>query len=258
MMLNQLLDKKNQVAIAILMVVPMVILYRMIFFGEIVGANDQLERYPINQWRDTYLENNSEFPQWFPNLFSGMPSYGGYIYTPGDPTRPLQDLIFFNKGIKIWFYLVLGSLGMFFFLRSLGVGSFGSIIGALLTGLTPYGFGLINAGHLNKIFAMAFIPWILMFVFDLMKKSTIKSILLVSMASAFQLWANHPQIVYYTWMVIGFYFVWELGSSVKEKSFSAKTSGTQLGGIIVALVIALFMVSDPYVDIYKFQKHLED
>lgn len=255
MMLNQLLDKKNQVAIAILMVVPMVILYRMIFFGEIVGANDQLERHPINQWRNTYVENNSEFPQWFPNLFSGMPSYGGYIYTPGDPTRPLQDLIFFNKGIKIWFYLVLGSLGMFFFLRSLGVGSFGSIIGGLLTGLTPYGFGLINAGHLNKIFAMAFIPWILMFVFDLMKKSTIKSILLVSMASAFQLWANHPQIVYYTWMVIGFYFVWELGSSVKEKSFSAKTSGTQLGGIIVALVIALFMVSDPYVDIYKFQKH---
>ena len=49
-MLNQLLDKKNQVLIAILMVVPMVILYRMIFFGEIVGANDQLERHPINQW----------------------------------------------------------------------------------------------------------------------------------------------------------------------------------------------------------------
>ena len=113
MMLNQLLDKKNQVAIAILMVVPMVILYRMIFFGEIVGANDQLERYPINQWRDTYLENNSEFPQWFPNLFSGMPSFGGYIYTPGDPTRPLQDLIFFNKGIKYLEYVLFNIFDKF-------------------------------------------------------------------------------------------------------------------------------------------------
>ena len=253
--MNRILNKKNQFALGIMMAVPMLMLYRMIFFGEIVGANDQLERHPINQWRDTYLNSNEEFPQWYPNLFSGMPSYGGYIYTPGDPTRPIQDIIFFNKGVKIWFYLFLGCLGMFVFLRKIGVSLYSSILSGLLTGLTPYSFGLINAGHLNKIFAMSYTPWLLASVFCLMKKPTIKSILLLSIVTALQLWANHPQIVYYTWMVIGFYWVWELGFSVKERSFSPEVSGKQIGCILGGLFLALLMVSDPYIDIYEFQKH---
>ena len=253
--MNQILNKKNQIALGIMMVVPMIMLYKMIFLGEIVGANDQLERYPINQWRDTYLNSNEDFPQWYPNLFSGMPSYGGYIYTPGDPTRPIQDLIFFNKGIKIWFYLVFSCFGMFIFLRKIGVSLYSSILGGLLTGLTPYSFGLINAGHLNKIFAMSFTPWLLGSVFCLIKKPTLKSILILSILTAFQLWANHPQIVYYTWMVIGFYWVWEFGSSMIHKTFSVKKSSKQLGGILSGLVLALCMVSDPYIDIYKFQDH---
>ena len=254
-MMKKIFDNKNQLAFAILMIIPMLMLYRMIFFGEIVGANDELQRYPINQWRDTFVDNHSEFPQWYPNLFSGMPSYGGYIYTPADPTRPIQDTIFFNKGIKIWFFLVFCSLGMFFFLRSLSVSVFGAIIGGLLTGLTPYSFGLINAGHLNKIFAMAFIPWLLIYFFKIMNKPTVKSILLFSLVSAFQLWANHPQIVYYTWMLIGFYYCWDTGSSIKEKNFSFVGSSKKFGGIIAGLLLSLAMVSDPYIEIFSFQKH---
>jgi hypothetical protein len=137
----------------------------------------------------------------------------------------------------------------------MGIRTLASILGGLLTGLTPYSFGLINAGHLNKIFAMAFIPWLLVAVFYLINKPTLKSILFLAIATALQLWANHPQIVYYTWMVIGFYLVWTLGISIQEKSFSSKESGKQIGGILISLIIALLMVSDPYVDIFKFQKH---
>ncbi|SVA18804.1 uncharacterized protein METZ01_LOCUS71658, partial [marine metagenome] len=59
---------------AILVAVPMVFLYRMIFFGEIVTTNDELERHPINAWLEGYVSQNDQIPQWFPNLFSGMPS----------------------------------------------------------------------------------------------------------------------------------------------------------------------------------------
>ena len=72
---------KNKIELFILMILPVLFLYRMIFFGEIVTTNDELELHPINEWRDTYLDENKDTPQWYPNLFSGMPSYGGYIYT---------------------------------------------------------------------------------------------------------------------------------------------------------------------------------
>ena len=89
---------KNKIELFILMILPVLFLYRMIFFGEIVTTNDELERHPINEWRDAYLDENKDTPQWYPNLFSGMPSYGGYIYTSGDPTKYFRSNILFNNG----------------------------------------------------------------------------------------------------------------------------------------------------------------
>ncbi len=239
----------------LLAIIPAIFLYKMIFFGEIVTTNDELARHPINQWRDTYLAENNNMPQWFPNLFSGMPSYGGYIYMTGDPTKKLRNAILFNPGLKVWFFLTISGLGTFFILRLLKSSILASVLGGLMTGLTPYSFGLVNAGHLNKIFAIAYAPWVLAAIFYFMNKQSLKSICILALASAIQLWANHPQIVYYTWMIIGFYFVWEIGNSFKNNSFSILLSIRQLGGVLGALLIAIIMVADPYKDVYTFQKH---
>ena len=239
----------------LLTIVPAVFLYRMIIFGEIVTTNDELARHPINEWRDSYISENEDMPQWYPNLFSGMPSYGGYIYMTGDPTKIFRNTILFNPGLKIWFFLSLAGYGTFFILRILGASLTAGVLGGLMTGLTPYGFGLVNAGHLNKIFAMAYVPWVLAAILYFMKNRSLKSICMLSLVTALQLWANHPQIVYYTWMIVGFYYVWNIGSLYKEKSFSLQSHMFELGGILVALFVALLMVSDPYREVYTFQKH---
>jgi len=193
---------ENKLQLLSLLIIPAIFLYRMIFFGEIVTTNDELERYPINEWRDSYLASNDDTPQWFPNLFSGMPSYGGYIYTNGDPTKFFRNQILLNPGMRIWFYLSLSGLGMFILLRLIGISRNAALFGSLISSLTPYTFGLINAGHLNKIFSMAYIPWVIAAFIYYIKKPSLKSILLLSLSTALQLWANHPQIAYYTWMLI--------------------------------------------------------
>ena len=244
---------KNKIELFILTIIPILFLYRMVFFGEIVTTNDELERHPINEWRDGYLNDNADTPQWYPNLFSGMPSYGGYIYTSGDPTKYFRSNILFNNGLKIWFYLSLSGIGMFVLMNMLGMSRSSALIGSAISALTPYTFGLINAGHLNKIFSMAYIPWVIAAAIYLIDRTTIKAILFLALATALQLWANHPQVAYYTWMVIGFYYVWMVGSSIK--TISIKRSIYPLVGIVAGLILALFMVSDPYLDIYEFQKH---
>ena len=42
----------------IITIIPALFLYRMIIFGEIVTANDDLARHPINEWRDKYIAEN--------------------------------------------------------------------------------------------------------------------------------------------------------------------------------------------------------
>jgi len=246
---------KNKIELFILMILPVLFLYRMIFFGEIVTTNDELERHPINEWRDSYLDENKDTPQWYPNLFSGMPSYGGYIYTSGDPTKYFRSNILFNNGLRIWFYLGLSGIGMYTLLTLLGVSRSSALIGGAISALTPYTFGLINAGHLNKIFSMAYIPWVIAAAIYLIDRLSIKAVLLLALATALQLWANHPQVAYYTWMVIGFYYVWIICSSIRNKTISVSSSLYPLGGMIFGIALALIMVSDPYLDIYKFQKY---
>ena len=246
-------NNRNQIIILILL--PLLFLFRMVFFGEIVTTNDELERHPINEWRDSYFADEDDMPQWYPNLFSGMPSYGGYIYTNGDPTKFIRSKLLFNPGLKVWFYLSFSGIGMFVLLQLFKIGKSSALFGSLISALTPYAFGLINAGHLNKIFAMAYIPWVLYAAIHFIHKPRPSGILLLSLVTALQLWANHPQVAYYTWMVIGFYYVWILFSSINSKTFSTKNTLYPLFGLVVGIIIALLMVSDPYVDIYKFQEY---
>ena len=236
-------------------IAPALFLYRMIIFGEIVTAGDDLARHPINEWRDKYISDNEDMPQWYPNLFSGMPSYGGYIYMNGDFTKIFRDAVLFNLGLKVWFFLSLGGFGTLFLLKVLGYSRTAGVLGGLITGLTPYSFGLVNAGHLNKIFAIAYAPWVIACFLLFMKNKSLKSLCVLSLVTALQLWANHPQIVYYTWMIIGFYYFWNIIINYKKKSLSPKIIARQTGGIFVSLIVAFLIVSDPYKEVYTFQKH---
>ena len=131
-------------------------LYDMVVNGMVPLASDMLAHQPIKEW----IKSTEEFPHWFPNLFSGMPSYGGYIYTPGNPLSKIINFMLFNSGVKQWFYLSLGGLGLYWFLRFKNISYFSSIFGGIAYSLTPHVFGLINAGHNTKIMAFSFVPWI--------------------------------------------------------------------------------------------------
>ena len=65
----------------------------------------------------------------------------------------------------------------------MGISKKSAVFGAIISALTPYSFGLINAGHLNKIFAMAYIPWVLLSAIYSIKNRNIKSILFLEATS---------------------------------------------------------------------------
>jgi len=232
-------------------IIIFVLFYKLILLNEIPLAGDMVAHEPIKQW----INQQEEMPQWFPNLFSGMPSYGGYIYTPGDPTKALFSKIFINQGFRYWFYFTLAGMGVFIFLRRKNINEWASTLGGLIFALTPYSFGLINAGHNNKILAFAWLPWVFLAAEKVLEKYSLKSILLLGLFTALQMWSNHPQVVYYTWMLIGFRLVWLQGESILDKSWNYKSFSNSFGGLIASVILALTMVGDPYVSVFEFNKY---
>ena len=243
-------NMKNRIWILIPLII-FVLFYKLILLNEIPLAGDMVAHEPIKQW----ISEQDEMPHWFPNLFSGMPSYGGYIYTPGDPTKALLSKIFINQGLRFWFYFTLAGLGVFSFLRRKKINEWASTLGGLIFSLTPYSFGLINAGHNNKILAFAWLPWVFMASEKVIEKYSIKSILTLGLFTAFQMWSNHPQVVYYTWMLIGFRLVWLQGESIVDKSWNIISFSKSFGGLIASVILALTMVGDPYVSVFEFNKY---
>ena len=233
----------------IIPIISFVFLQDLIIYNKIPLASDMVAHEPIKEW----ISTTSEFPQWFPNLFSGLPSYGGYIYTPGHPLESFLRIIYLNNGVRFWFYLSLGGIGLFFLLKFLKVSNNASLFGGLAYAITPYVFGLINAGHNNKIMAGAFTPFLILCALYMFSNRSIKSILLLSVVSALQLWTNHPQIYYYTWMVIGLWWLTDTIYSLIKNKINYKNTIQDILFLTISIIISLLMVSDPYYDIYKFQ-----
>ena len=233
----------------IIPIISFVFLQDLIIYNKIPLASDMVAHEPIKEW----ISTTSEFPQWFPNLFSGLPSYGGYIYTPGHPLESFLRIIYLNNGVRFWFYLSLGGIGLFFLLKFLKVSNNASLFGGLAYAITPYVFGLINAGHNNKIMAGAFTPFLILCALYMFSNRSIKSILLLSVVSALQLWTNHPQIYYYTWMVIGLWWLVDTIYSLIKNKINYKNIIQDILFLTISIIISLLMVSDPYYDIYKFQ-----
>ena len=233
----------------IIPIISFVFLQDLIIYNKIPLASDMVAHEPIKEW----ISTTSEFPQWFPNLFSGLPSYGGYIYTPGHPLESFFRIIYVNNGVRFWFYLSLGGIGLFFLLKFLKVSNNASLFGGLAYAITPYVFGLINAGHNNKIMAGAFTPFLILCALYMFSNRSIKSILLLSIVSALQLWTNHPQIYYYTWMVIGLWWLVDTIYSLIKNKINYKNTIQDILFLTISIIISLLMVSDPYYDIYKFQ-----
>ena len=115
--------------------------------------------------------------------------------------------------------LVLGGFGMYLFLRQIDLSVLPSLFGGLAFSLSPYYYGLINAGHAAKLYAICYIPWILLAHRYAVISVTWKSVLFLGLVGALQLWTKHVQIVYYTWMVIVFLLIWDQGRAVIKREW---------------------------------------
>ncbi|HIF48345.1 MAG TPA: hypothetical protein EYQ68_00365 [Cytophagales bacterium] len=243
----------SRFSITIIITIILIILYEMIFFNQVASSGDSVAREPINQWSREYRSEHDEIPAWNSNLFSGMPSLGSYVITNYGPINT-AILTMFNKGITYGLLFFIAGLGVYLLLKRLKLSEIPALFGAITYAITPYQIGLINAGHGNKIIAISYFPWIFLAIYNLFYNRNMFGILTLALMSALQLWSNHPQMVYYSWMIIVFFWSWKYLSNkvgVDENKNIGRTSFFILLGLFLSLVV----VADPYYSVFEFQQY---
>jgi hypothetical protein len=113
--------------------------------------------------REALIEYRT-IPLWSPTILSGFPFFAnplsGLWYPPGWPAGIWPEPWAFN--LLAGLHLVFGAYGMGRFLKSLGLRWEAQAFGGLAFGLMPKLLSHFAAGHITLVYAVAWMPWLLL------------------------------------------------------------------------------------------------
>jgi hypothetical protein len=240
-------------SIAALVLIPLLFYAAMVFGGREPAAPDTLSVRPLGEWARSAERSMGETPQWLPYLFSGMPSYGSYIYTPASRLSPLDWILrpFANqRGVRYFLFFVLGGVSAFAFFRRQGVSAPAAAAAALGFVLTPYIPGAIEAGHSTKLRALMHVPLVLLAVDLFLDRPGAMRAAGVALAAAMLGWSNHPQITYYAGMIVVLYVGGRL--LAERSSWTAPSLLRAAAWFLAAAAVALLLIAEPTLAVKEY------
>jgi hypothetical protein len=195
---------------------------------------------------------------WMPFFFSGMPTFGNVAYIPHHVSY-MQNIagfvlnLLYLRGTWTWLivFYFLGGIFMFMLMRVLKFSHAAALLGAIIFMLSPYNIGLAAEGHGSKLMALTYVPLVFMLTHLLFERRTILSFGLLTAAIGTLALTNHMQIVYYAFMVIGLYLLYQIVMEVRKAPGRMALVTALFSG---ALVLGLCIASYIYLSVYEYSQ----
>ncbi len=185
---------------------------------------------------DYRAAHNEEEPLWTNSMFGGMPAYQISTKYPGNWINSL-DRVFKLYLPHPGAYLFLYCLGFFILLLCLDITPWLALVGAVAYGLSSYFLIIIEAGHNSKANALGYLPALLGGVILIFKGRHWLGLAVATLFTALELNANHVQISYYGYILIGFVIAGYFITAIKQKELAKFFKG--LVFFILASIIGL-------------------
>ncbi|MBD3334674.1 MAG: hypothetical protein GF355_04080, partial [Candidatus Eisenbacteria bacterium] len=234
--------------------VPLVFHAAMVLGQQEPAAPDTQAVRPLGQWALESEERLGTLPLWCPAIFSGMPSYGSFIYTPA-AAHHLFDLLMRpfpgHRGARYFLAMLLGGWALYALGLRLGLTPLAATGGALLFVLTPYMMGVIQAGHSTKLRALYHVPLLFLGVELLLRRPGPAAAAFLALALALLGWTRHPQIAYLAVMTAALY---ALARLIWLRPPAWRGKGWLLGAamVVVAALLAGGMLLDPVASVREY------
>ncbi|MCA0447425.1 MAG: YfhO family protein [Bacteroidetes bacterium] len=248
--LNTGIDIHFWLALAFIVIVPIVFMFPLVFEGKTFSASD------TQQWMGTakvlmdYVKSTGEMALWNSNMFGGMPGYMVSLPNP-IPGFDSWGLSLIAK-ILDWrvVYLIFMGIGAFLYSRIFTKNSYLGAFAAVAFMLSTYFIIILKVGHNTKFQAIAFIPWMFLSFHYLIKTVDWKAAVAFALALSLQLRAGHPQITYYTLIALGIFGLFWLADLIAKKEWKPLYTGTGL--IIAAFILGALSIAFPYLINYEY------
>lgn len=169
--------------------------------GKQIKQSDMINSAGMAKEIVDYRKTHSDEPLWTNSMFGGMPSYQIAIKYSSNLIKPITT--FFGKiATSSGSIIFLCFLGFYILLLTLRVNPWLSAIGALAFGFSSYFFIIIEAGHVTKGFAIAYMAPVIAGIILTYRGKYLLGAALTGLALALELSANHLQITYYLLLMV--------------------------------------------------------
>ena len=202
------------IALVLFLVLP-IIYFSPILENKQLNQHDSMTYIGMSKEVVDYNKKSDDLALWTNSMFGGMPSY-----LIGLPTNTAMTSIYtvtnlFN--LRPANFIFLYFLGFYITLLLFGVNPWLAIVGAFAFGFSSYNFMIIAAGHASKAIAIGYMAPIIAGFYYALKKDVWIGSAIFSLFLALEIYANHPQITYYTFLIVLILGIVEFVTSIKNK-----------------------------------------
>ena len=207
--------------------------------GRILYQHDASAGRGLGHELQTYYEQTGEHTRWSNSVFSGMPTYQtAPSYKSTDVLSKIMQVYHLGLPDNVW-YVFAYLLGFYILLRAFNFRKELAALGSIIWAFSSYFFIIIAAGHIWKVWALAYLPPMIAGVVLAYRGKYLWGLLVTALFTAFEVKANHVQMTYYYLFVVFFMVIAYLVEAIKQKKFAhfAKATGVCVAGAALGILI---------------------
>ena len=209
--------------------------------GRILYRHDASAGRGAGQEGIEYLQKTGERSRWTNALFGGMPTYQmAPSYGSTDLLTKVVNAYHLWLPENVW-YVFAYLLGFYILLRAFDFRQYLAALGSIIWAFSTYFLIIIAAGHIWKVWALAYLPPMIAGVVLAYRGKYLWGLLLTAVFTAFEINANHVQMTYYyLFIILAMVIAW-LVEAVREKQLARffKATAVCLVGAAIGVCINL-------------------
>ncbi len=187
--------------------------------GKVLSMHDVNMASGLAKELNDYHKASGTWGWWTNSAFGGMP---GFMIAGDYPYSFISQLGSFITNIlptpvNILFLLMTG---FYILMVTLKQNKWVAVLGAVAYAFGTYNLLYIEAGHLSKVIALAYVPCVIAGFILIFRKQYLLGTLVTSLALGLELYANHLQITYYLFFILLAYTVYRVVELYKSKELN--------------------------------------
>ena len=219
-------------------------------------SDQYIAGYAFREFAASTLRATGHFPLWNPYLFGGMPyvaaMHGDIFY----PTFLLR-MVMPTDVAMTWGFIIhifLAGLFTYMFLRALGFGFYGALVGGIAYMMSGQIASSVSPGHDGKLFVSALFPLGLLFLYRGIRQGKHWSFGAFALVVGLCVLSPHPQLLQYMLLASGAYALFLAFATLDDARLPRNVALRRLGFALIAVVVGLAIGAVQYLPVREYVK----